>query len=197
MDELQEMREQMASLKEKLNKQEIINKKLISNIRKAIITEKLGVWTIAITITFPLSLMWVFTFLANRDIEDILWKIFLTLLGLGVVINISIPIFMVKIKDLRSGNMLKVARQMQQAKKYKQKRFAPTNGCLGALLMIYMYFNYPLSSHPHAAIYIIGAAIAVIISFFPKHRTLKAWEEFIRQAEEISDLDEEKADDKK
>ena len=197
MDELQEMREQLAALKEKLDKQEIINKKLISNIRKAIITEKLVVWTIAITITFPLLLMWVFTFLANRDIEDILWNIFLTLLGLGVVINISIPIFMVKIKDLRSGNMLKVAKQMQQAKKYKQKRFAPTNGCLGALSMIYIYFNYPLSSHPRAAIYIIGAAIAVIISFFPKHRTLKAWEEFIRQAEEISELDEEKADDKK
>jgi hypothetical protein len=115
MDELQEMREQMAALKEKLSKQEIINEK---NLRKLMFRKalrfKVFMWVGISLIATPMVVLWIMNFAwfdgTHIDLELILVTLTTTIMLTMLIIGTSI----VKLRDIRSGNLRTVKEQIRK-----------------------------------------------------------------------------------
>ena len=115
MDELQEMREQLAALKEKLNKQEIINEK---NLRKLMFRKalrfKIFMWIGILLIATPTVALWIMNFAwfegTHTDFE-LIWGTITTAIMLTMLI---IGISIIKLRDIRSGNLQTVKEQIRK-----------------------------------------------------------------------------------
>ena len=203
MDELQEMREQMAALKEKLNKQEIVNAKNLRLIKWLVWKVRIPAWFIIVLFGGMLIALVYLTFSMEASKEEILSNIYLIVVVAGVAANTAIPAFLLKMKDVRSGNMLKVAEQFKKVKNYVLNVMFKVMGTLAALLILYLVLFYMDKEPLLAKIGIISMLITMVpLYWLPSWQSYqkmivknwlpKEWEEYIRQAEEISELDEEK-----
>ena len=203
MDELQEMREQMAALKEKLNKQEIVNAKNLRLIKWLVWKVRIPAWFIIVLFGGMLIALVYLTFSIEASKEEILSNIYLIVVVAGVAANTAIPAFLLKMKDVRSGNMLKVAEQFKKVKNYVLNVMFKVMGTLAALLILYLVLFYMDKEPLLAKIGIISMLITMVpLYWLPSWQSYqkmivknwlpKEWEEYIRQAEEISELDEEK-----
>lgn len=203
MDELQEMREQMAALKEKLNKQEIVNAKNLRLIKWLVWKVRIPAWFIIVLFGGMLITLVYLTFSMEASKEEILSNIYLIVVVAGVAANTAIPAFLLKMKDVRSGNMLKVAEQFKKVKNYVLNVMFKVMGTLAALLILYLVLFYMDKEPLLAKIGIISMLITIVpLYWLPSWQSYqkmivknwlpKEWEEYIRQAEEISELDEEK-----
>ena len=203
MDELQEMREQMAALKEKLNKQEIVNEKNLRLIKWLVWKVRIPAWFIIVLFGGLLIALVYLTFSMEASKEEILSSIYLIVVVAGVAANTAIPAFLLKMKDVRSGNMLKVAEQLKKVKNYVLNIMFKVIGTLAALLILYLVLFYMDKEPLLAKIGIISMLITMVpLYWLPSWQSYqkmivknwlpKEWEEYIRQAEEISELDEEK-----
>ena len=203
MDELQEMREQMAALKEKLNKQEIVNAKNLRLIKWLVWKVRIPAWFIIVLFGGMLIALVYLTFSMEASKEEILSNIYLIVVVAGVAANTAIPAFLLKMKDVRSGNMLKVAEQFKKVKNYVLNVMFKVIGTLAALLILYLVLFYMDKEPLLAKIGIISMLITMVpLYWLPSWQSYqkmivknwlpKEWEEYIRQAEEISELDEEK-----
>ena len=208
MDELQEMREQMAALKEKLNKQEIVNAKNLRLIKWLVWKVRIPAWFIIVFFGGLLIALVYLTFSMEASKEEILSTIYLIVVVAGVAANTAIPAFLLKMKDVRSGNMLKVAEQFKKVKNYVLNIMFKVMGTLAALLILYLVLFYMDKEPLLAKIGIISMLITMVpLYWLPSWQSYqkmivknwlpKEWEEYIRQAEEISKLDEEKEDTEK
>jgi uncharacterized protein YacL len=208
MDELQEMREQMAALKEKLNKQEIVNAKNLRLIKWLVWKVRIPAWFIIVLFGGILIALVYLTFSMEASKEEILSNIYLIVVVAGVAANTAIPAFLLKMKDVRSGNMLKVAEQFKKVKNYVLNVMFKVIGTLAALLILYLVLFYMDKEPLLAKIGIISMLITMVpLYWLPSWQSYqkmivknwlpKEWEEYIRQAEEISELDEEKEDTEK
>ena len=208
MDELQEMREQMAALKEKLNKQEIVNAKNLRLIKWLVWKVRIPAWFIIVFFGGLLIALVYLTFSMEASKEEILSTIYLIVVVAGVAANAAIPAFLLKMKDVRSGNMLKVAEQFKKVKNYVLNVMFKVMGTLAALLILYLVLFYMDKEPLLAKIGIISMLITMVpLYWLPSWQSYqkmivknwlpKEWEEYIRQAEEISELDEEKEDTEK
>ena len=208
MDELQEMREQMAALKEKLNKQEIVNAKNLRLIKWLVWKVRIPAWFIIVLFGGLLIALVYLTFSMEASKEEILSTIYLIVVVAGVAANTAIPAFLLKMKDVRSGNMLKVAEQFKKVKNYVLNIMFKVMGTLAALLILYLVLFYMDKEPLLAKIGIISMLITMVpLYWLPSWQSYqkmivknwlpKGWEEYIRQAEEISKLDEEKEDTEK
>ena len=208
MDELQEMREQMAALKEKLNKQEIVNAKNLRLIKWLVWKVRIPAWFIIVFFGGLLIALVYLTFSMEASKEEILSTIYLIVVVAGVAANTAIPAFLLKMKDVRSGNMLKVAEQFKKVKNYVLNVMFKVIGTLAALLILYLVLFYMDKEPLLAKIGIISMLITMVpLYWLPSWQSYqkmivknwlpKEWEEYIRQAEEISELDEEKEDTEK
>ena len=208
MDELQEMREQMAALKEKLNKQEIVNAKNLRLIKWLVWKVRIPAWFIIVFFGGLLIALVYLTFSMEASKEEILSTIYLIVVVAGVAANTAIPAFLLKMKDVRSGNMLKVAEQFKKVKNYVLNVMFKVMGTLAALLILYLVLFYMDKEPLLAKIGIISMLITMVpLYWLPSWQSYqkmivknwlpKEWEEYIRQAEEISELDEEKEDTEK
>jgi uncharacterized protein YacL len=208
MDELQEMREQMAALKEKLNKQEIVNAKNLRLIKWLVWKVRIPAWFIIVLFGGILIALVYLTFSMEASKEEILSNIYLIVVVAGVAANTAIPAFLLKMKDVRSGNMLKVAEQFKKVKNYVLNVMFKVIGTLAALLILYLVLFYIDKEPLLAKIGIISMLITMVpLYWLPSWQSYqkmivknwlpKEWEEYIRQAEEISELDEEKEDTEK
>ena len=208
MDELQEMREQMAALKEKLNKQEIVNAKNLRLIKWLVWKVRIPAWFIIVFFGGLLIALVYLTFSMEASKEEILSTIYLIVVVAGVAANTAIPAFLLKMKDVRSGNMLKVAEQFKKVKNYVLNIMFKVMGTLAALLILYLVLFYMDKEPLLAKIGIISMLITMVPLYWVpswqsyqkmivKNWLPKGWEEYIRQAEEISKLDEEKEDTEK
>ena len=208
MDELQEMREQMAALKEKLNKQEIVNAKNLRLIKWLVWKVRIPAWFIIVFFGGLLIALVYLTFSMEASKEEILSTIYLIVVVAGVAANTAIPAFLLKMKDVRSGNMLKVAEQFKKVKNYVLNIMFKVMGTLAALLILYLVLFYMDKEPLLAKIGIISMLITMVpLYWLPSWQSYqkmivknwlpKGWEEYIRQAEEISKLDEEKEDTEK
>ena len=202
MDELQEMREQMAALKEKLNKQEIVNEKNLRLIKWLVWKVRIPAWFIIVFFGGLLIALVYLTFSMEASTEEILSSIYLIVVVAGVAANTAIPAFLLKMKDVRSGNMLKVAEQLKKVKNYVLNIMFKVIGTLAALLILYLVLFYMDKEPLLAKIGIISMLITMVpLYWLPSWQSYqkmivknwlpKEWEEYIRQAEEISELDEE------
>ena len=200
MDELQEMREQMAALKEKLNKQEIVNERLMRDVlvkkqRKDIIAS----WVLLIFLGSTLVLTWTLK-LCMPEIDVDWWQLgYLTIASVLVLVIVITPVFMIKMKDIRSGQLLDVAKQMKRSHAY-------INGQghkLWILIMILgLVFDFTPSTFHGGKVDWVGVCMSIvcllaifIIGIVRRSRGKSfyrnRWEKELEQIEEMSDLDEE------
>ena len=199
MDELQEMHEQMAALKEKLNKQEIVNERLMRDVlvkkqRKDVI----GSWVLLIFLGSTLVLTWTLK-LCMPEIDVDWWQLgYLTIASVLVLVIVITPVFMIKMKDIRSGQLLDVAKQMKRSHAY-------INGQghkLWILIMILgLVFDFTPSTFHGGKVDWVGVCMSIvclltifIIGIVRRSRGKSfyrnRWEKELEQIEEMSDLDE-------
>ena len=199
MDELQEMREQMAALKEKLNKQEIVNERLMRDVltkkqRKDIIAS----WALLIFLGSTLVLIWTLK-LCMPEIDVDWWQLgYLTIASVLVLVSVITPVFMIKMKDIRSGQLLDVAKQMKRSHAY-------INGQghkLWILIMILgLVFDFTPSTFHGGKVDWVGVCMSIvclltifIIGMVRRSRGKSfyrnRWEKELEQIEEMSELDE-------
>ena len=214
MDELQEMREQLAALKEKLNKQEIINEK---NLRKLMFRKalrfKIFMWIGILLIATPTVALWIMNFAwfegTHTDFE-LIWGTIATAIMLTMLI---IGISIIKLRDIRSGNLQTVKEQIRKMNTpMVERKYRIVYGvfCIMVivLLLVDNYSNGRFDFDVHEkVVFVLLLVLTLLNLFFPewqrklgewmnkkigrKKRTTE-WDEYIRQIEEMSDLDEEK-----
>ena len=199
MDELQEMREQLAALKEKLNKQEIVNERLMRDVltkkqRKDIIAS----WALLIFLGSVLVFIWTMK-LCVPEIDADWWQIgYLTIASVLVLVSVITPVFMIKMKDIRSGQLLDVAKQMKRSHTY-------INGQghkLWILIIILgLVFDFTPSTFHGGKVDWVGVCMSIvcllaifIIGIVRRSRGKSfyrnRWEKELEQIEEMSELDE-------
>ena len=213
MDELQEMREQMAALKEKLNKQEIINEK---NLRKLMFRKalrfKIFMWIGILLIATPTVVLWIMNFAwfdgTHTDFQ-LIWGTITTAIMLTMLI---IGTSIIKIKDIRSGNLQTVKEQIRKmSTPLVERKYRIVHGVFSimviVLLLVDNYNNGRFEFEIYEkVIFVLLLVLTLLNLFFPewqrklgewinkktgrKKRTTE-WEEYINQIEEMSELDEE------
>ena len=213
MDELQEMREQMAALKEKLNKQEIINEK---NLRKLMFRKalrfKIFMWIGILLIATPTVVLWIMNFAwfdgTHTDFQ-LIWGTITTAIMLTMLI---IGTSIIKIKDIRSGNLQTVKEQIRKmSTPLVERKYRIVHGVFSIMVIVLLLvdnynngrFEFELYEK---VIFVLLLVLTLLNLFFPewqrklgewinkktgrKKRTTE-WEEYINQIEEMSELDEE------
>ena len=213
MDELQEMREQMAALKEKLNKQEIVNEK---NLRKLMFRKalrfKVFMWVGILLIATPTVALWIMNFAwfdgTHTDFQLILGTIATAIMLAMLIIGTSI----IKIKDIRSGNLQTVKEQIRKMSTPLVHRKSRIVGGVFSIMVIVLLLvdNYNNGRFEfelyEKVIFVLLLVLTLLDLFFPewqlklgewmnkkmgiKKRTTE-WEEYLNQIEEMSELDEE------
>ena len=219
MDELQEMREQMAALKEKLNKQEIVNEK---NLRKLMFRKalrfKVFMWVGILLIATPTVALWIMNFAwfdgTHTDFQLILGTIATAIMLAMLIIGTSI----IKIKDIRSGNLQTVKEQIRKMNTpVVEKKYRIVWNVFSIMVIVLLLednynngrFEFELYEK---VIFVLLLVLTLLDLFFPewqrklgewiakrmgiKKRTTE-WEEYLNQIEEMSELDEEKEETKK
>ena len=213
MDELQEMREQMAALKEKLNKQEIVNEK---NLRKLMFRKalrfKVFMWVGILLIATPTVALWIMNFAwfegTHTDFQ-LIWGTITTAIMLAMLI---IGTSIVKIKDIRSGNLQTVKEQIRKmSTPLVEKKYRIVHGVFSIMVIVLLLvdnynngrFEFELYEK---VIFVLLLVLTLLNLFFPewqrrfgewiaKRMGIKKrpteWEEYINQIEEMSELDEE------
>ena len=219
MDELQEMREQMAALKEKLNKQEIVNEK---NLRKLMFRKalrfKVFMWVGILVIATPTVALWIMNFAwfdgTHTDFQLIWGTITTAIMLVMLIIGTSI----IKIKDIRSGNLQTVKEQIRKmSTPLVERKYRIMSNVFSimviVLLLSYRYDNGRFEFELYETVLFVLLLVLTLLNlFFPewqrklgewmnkkigrKKRTTE-WEEYLRQIEEMSELDEEKEDNQK
>ena len=213
MDELQEMREQLAALKEKLNKQEIVNEK---NLRKLMFRKalrfKVFMWVGILLIATPTVALWIMNFAwfegTHTDFQ-LIWETITTAIMLAMLI---IGTSIIKLRDIRSGNLQTVKEQIRKmSTPLVEKKYRIVYGvfCIMVivLLLSYRYDNGRFEFELYETVLFVLLLVLTLLNlFFPewqrrfgewiaKKMGIKKrpteWEEYIRQIEEMSDLDEE------
>ena len=215
MDELQEMREQMAALKEKLKKQEIVNEK---NLRKLMFRKalrfKVFMWVGISLIATPMVVLWIMNFAwfdgTHIDLELILVTLTTTIMLTMLIIGTSI----VKLRDIRSGNLRTVKEQIRKMSTPininagKKERIVYRVFLILVIVqfLVNMYDNGTFNFTVHSIVlFALLILVALLDLCFPewrvkcgewirkktgrKKRTTE-WDEYIRQIEEMSELDE-------
>jgi hypothetical protein len=213
MDELQEMREQLAALKEKLNKQEIINEK---NLRKLMFRKalrfKIFMWIGILLMATPTVALWIMNFAwfegTHTDFE-LIWETITTSIMLTMLI---IGTSIIKLRDIRSGNLQTVKEQIRKmSTPLVEKKYRIVYGvfCIMVivLLLVDNYNNGQFEFELYEkVVFVLLLVLTLLNLFLPgwqrrsgewiakrmriKKRTTE-WDEYIRQIEEMSDLDEE------
>ena len=199
MDELQEMREQMAALKEKLNKQEIVNERLMRDVlvkkqRKDIIAS----WALLIFLGSTLVLIWTLK-LCVPEIDADWWQIgYLTIASVLVLVSVITPVFMIKMKDIRSGQLLDVAKQMKRSHTYINGQ---GHKLMILIIILGLVFDFTPSTFHGGKVDWVGVCMSIvclatifIIGIVRRSRGKSfyrnRWEKELEQIEEMSDLDE-------
>lgn len=219
MDELQEMREQLAALKEKLNKQEIVNEK---NLRKLMFRKalrfKVFMWVGILLIATLTVALWIMNFAWFDGIHtdfQLIWGTITTAIMLTMLI---IGTSIIKIKDIRSGNLQTVKEQIRKmSTPMVERKYRIVYGvfCIMVivLLLVDNYNNGRFEFELYEkVIFVLLLVLTLLNLFFPewqwklgewinkktgrKKRTTE-WEEYINQIEEMSELDEKNDDEEK
>ena len=213
MDELQEMREQMAALKEKLNKQEIVNEK---NLRKLMFRKalrfKIFIWVGILLIATPTVALWIMNFAwfegTHTDFQ-LIWETITTAIMLTMLI---IGTSIIKLRDIRYGNLQTVKEQIRKmSTPLVERKYRIVSNVFSimviVLLLSYRYDNGRFEFELYETVLFVLLLVLTLLNlFFPewqrklgewinkktgrKKRTTE-WEEYLNQIEEMSDLDEE------
>ena len=212
MDELQEMREQLAALKEKLNKQEIVNEK---NLRKLMFRKalrfKVFMWVGILLIATPMVALWIMNFAwfegTHTDFE-LIWVTITTAIMLTMLI---IGTSIIKLRDIRYGNLQTVKEQIRKMNNPFEERKDRIGWNVFSIMVIVLFLSYRYDNGRFeilvwdAVVLVVFVVLALLNIFFPgwqrrfgewiaKRMGIKKrpteWDEYINQIEEMSELDE-------
>ena len=200
MDELQEMREQLAALKEKMNSQEMVNDRLIRDIliKKKKSVDK-NIWLVGICGLFTATIgNWAFSYLGVST-----WFLIgTTVLMLASFLLTIIPHNWVKKADIQSGNLLVAAKQARRLRKlYKDWEIISIIPAI--IWAAWLFIEYTAAIEDKQMLYIligasaIGGIIGGIIGLVLSRKTIHTLDEMIQEIEEMSELDEGKEETEK
>ena len=194
MDELQEMREQMAALKEKLNKQEVVNDRLIRDvlIKKKKSVDK-NIWFVGICGLITITI---------GNLAFSYWGVsswFLigtTILMLVCFLMTLIPHNWVKKADIQSGNLLVAAKQVRRLRKL-YKDWEIIGIVLAVIWLAWLFIEFSAAIENKQILYlligasVVGGIIGGIIGLKVSRNIVHTLDEMIQEIEEMSELDEE------
>ena len=198
MDELQEMREQMAALKEKLNKQEIVSEKLLKEtIARKMKRAKVWVLVSVIMLIVLSAMMLSLNYIWFENKAFSLTSIVFALVALPTIILGVVQLFKLKPKKIATATLGEVASQLQRTKEFEQGNFTFwMAGIPSIIVSIYFIMIYVHSKSNVILLCVVAYILLAIWSYVTRKKQRKsnrsAWDEYIRQIEEMSDLDEEK-----
>ena len=196
MDELQEMREQLAALKEKLNKQEIISEKLLKEtiarkMKRAKVWVLVSVIMLIILTAMMLSLNYIW--FENKAFSPT--SIVFALVALPTIILGVVQLFKLKPKKIATASLGEVASQLQRTKEFEHGNFTFwMAGIPSIIVSIYFIMIYVHSKSNVILLCVVAYILLAIWSYVTRKKQRKsnrsAWDEYICQIEEMSDLDE-------
>ena len=192
MDELQEMREQMAALKEKLNKQEVVNDRLIRDVlsQKMKVINKNG-WISGLCGLFVITFG---NFVFYQMGLSTWFLIGTAAMMIFCVATTWISHSWINSNEIANGDLLQVAKQAQRLQRvYKNWKYI-------ALPMILVWatwlgLEYAAEVKDTTMVIgmmsggVIGGLVGGIIGFRQNKKVINELDEMIRHIEEISDLD--------
>lgn len=199
MDELQEMREQMAALKEKLDKQQIITE---HNWRQSV-NKKRHSWHVAIILSMlaiPFLVWFSYSYHYTTMFEPIAWAIW----GALEIYSAIRLMLLLKKQDIMSGNVKDVLLKLYQIKKIERGplscfRFI----CLPIIFIgdgFVRLIQKGVAFGKFHLLYIATLVVVITLSWlyweFVAKKHPSQWDEYIRQLEEIPELDEEKEEER-
>ena len=196
MDELQEMREQMAALKEKLNKQEIISEKLLKEtIARKMKRAKVWVLVSVIMLIILTAMMLSLNYIWFENKAFSLTSIVFALVALPTIILGVVQLFKLKPKKIATASLGEVASQLQRTKEFEQGNFTFwMAGIPSIIVSVYFIMIYVHSKSNVILLCVVAYILLAIWSYVTRKKQRKsnrsAWDEYIRQIEEMSDLDE-------
>jgi uncharacterized membrane protein len=195
MDELQEMREQLAALKEKLNKQEVVNDRLIRDVlsQKMKVINKNG-WISGICGLFVITFGNYLFYQMGLSTWFLLGTTVMMIFCAAVT---WISHSWVNSNEIANGDLLRVVKQAQRLQRvYKNWKYI-------ALPMILVWatwlgLEYAAEVKDTAMVIsmmsggVIGGLVGGIIGFKQNKKVINELDEMIRHIEEMSALDEKK-----
>lgn len=198
MDELQEMRDQMAMLKEKLDKQKIITEQ---NWRK-VVNQKMHSWRVSLIMSFlavPALVLFSCYSESGTMFKPIAWAI----VGVAIIFFNIQSMLLLKRQDIISGNLREVLPKLHQIRKRER---GPLSYLLVLALPIILFGDGLIKicqkGHPfgkwHLLFIVTGLIFTALYLLGYKYIGLKRpsqWDEYIHQLEEIAELDEENQED--
>ena len=198
MDELQEMREQMAALKEKLNKQEIVTEKLL---KETIVgkMKRAKVWVlisvVILIIVGAIMLLLDYIWFENKSKAYSTSTLVFVLSGLPTIILGIVQFFKLKPKKIATATLGEVASQLQRTKEFEHGNFTFWMAGIPSIIVSFYFIMIYVHSKSNVILLCVVAYILLAIwSYVTRKKQRKsnrsAWDEYIRQIEEMSDLDE-------
>ena len=197
MDELQEMREQLAALKEKLNKQEIISEKLLKEtIARKMKRAKVWVLVSVIMLIILTAMMLSLNYIWFENKAFSLTSIVFALVALPTIILGVVQLFKLKPKKIATASLGEVASQLQRTKEFEHGNFTFwMAGIPSIIVSIYFIMIYVHSKSNVILLCVVAYILLAIWSYVTRKKQRKsnrsAWDEYIRQIEEMTELDEE------
>ena len=199
MDELQEMREQMAALKEKLNKQEIVTEKLL---KETIVgkMKRAKVWVlisvVILIIVGAIMLLLDYIWFENKSKAYSTSTLVFVLSGLPTIILGIVQFFKLKPKKIATATLGEVASQLQRTKEFEHGNFTFWMATIPSVMLLVYFVMVYVQSKSNLLLLCLGAYILLVIWCYgmrtkQKKSKRSAWDEYIRQIEEMSELDEE------
>ena len=198
MDELQEMREQLAALKEKLNKQEIVTEKLL---KETIVgkMKRAKVWVlisvVILIIGGAIFLLLDYIWFENKSKAFSTSTLVFVLSGLPTIILGIVQFFKLKPKKIATATLGEVASQLQRTKEFEHGNFTFWMATIPSVIVLVYFVMVYVQSKSNLLLLCLGAYILLVIWGYgmrtkQKKSKRSAWDEYIRQIEEMSELDE-------
>ena len=199
MDDLQEMREQMAALKEKLNKQEVVSEQLLRKmIAKKVKEMRKAEWASIAIMALCLIGLLVLNFVYQQwdfwSIMDVLfWFIVLSVDSIFAIIQQRI----IRVKDLYSSHIKEMAEQIAHIKYWQKVTQCTTLGVIICVLVKNILENVIKGTSIQTitmdlTIYIIMISVILLLSLRTAKRNIKEWKGLEERIAEMTDFAEEK-----
>ena len=187
--ELENMRQQMETLKKKLDQQEIVNDRFIrhSMEKTAGDIKRTYIWLIILSVAMIPYSYWVFVILCHFSIAFwIATSIFMLVCGGATYYNKR----NLTDSNLMANNLMEVGRRMARAKKFDADWLF--FGIPGIILWLAWIFyevykqNHDMLSHPLFWAGCVGGIIGTIIGFSIHFKTQRQYQNIIDQVEDIT-----------